>query len=189
MSDYDQCLNGPQLDLILILVNFTFEVGQIMTRYHFQEAKWVILSNFRTDSQLYLISLMVNLSHESGQIMTRYDFLEAKWVTLTNVRTDVWIGANNAHIWLPMGWTSDLEQCSKRLQLDMNKLLVNFAHGLGQVIARYDLLEARWLILSNVRTDFNLTWFHFWWLTSCLPWNYYNGKHAGYREIISKHKN
>ena len=33
---------------------------------------------------------------------------------------------------------------------------------MGQIMARYDFLEARWMILSNVWTDSNLTWFHFW---------------------------
>ena len=39
-----------QLYLISILVNFSSELGQIMTRYDFLEARWAILSNVRTDS-------------------------------------------------------------------------------------------------------------------------------------------
>ena len=38
MRDSEQCSNWIQLDLISILVNFLCELGQIMTRYDFQEA-------------------------------------------------------------------------------------------------------------------------------------------------------
>ena len=43
MSDIEQCLNGLQLDLILLLVNLSSEYGRIMTRYDFIEARRVIL--------------------------------------------------------------------------------------------------------------------------------------------------
>ena len=76
MSDSEQCSNRLQLDLIKLLVNFSCELGQIMTRYDFLWA--------RSDSEqcsnrleLDLISLLVNFSGELGQIMTIYDFL---WV-------------------------------------------------------------------------------------------------------------
>ena len=53
-----------QLDLILILVNLSCKLGQIMTRYDFQEAWRVILRKIRTDSNL--ISILVNLLDEFG---------------------------------------------------------------------------------------------------------------------------
>ena len=37
MSDSEQCSNRLHLDLILILVNFSCELGQVMTRYDFLE--------------------------------------------------------------------------------------------------------------------------------------------------------
>ena len=52
---------------------------------------------------------------------------------------------------------SDSEQCSNRLELDLISLLVNFSCELGQRMTRYDFLWARWVILSNVRTDLNFT--------------------------------
>ena len=52
MSDFEQCLNQFQLDLILLLVNFSYELGYIMTRYDLLEARRVILSNVRPDSNL-----------------------------------------------------------------------------------------------------------------------------------------
>ena len=61
----------------------------------------------------------------------------------------MWTGENNDQIRLPMGQTSDSEQCSYRVQFDLISILVNFS--------RYDFPEARWEILSNVRTDSNLT--------------------------------
>ena len=39
MSDSEQCSNRLQLDLISLLVNFSCELGQIMTRYDFLWAR------------------------------------------------------------------------------------------------------------------------------------------------------
>ena len=39
-------------DLISLLVNFSCELGQIMTRYDFLWARWVILRNFQPDLNL-----------------------------------------------------------------------------------------------------------------------------------------
>ena len=38
MGDFEQCSNRHQLDLILLLVNFWYELGKIMTRYVFLDA-------------------------------------------------------------------------------------------------------------------------------------------------------
>ena len=51
---------------------------------------------------------------------------------------------------------SDFEQCSNQLQLDLITLLVNLSYQLGTMMSRYDFLEARRVILRNVRTDYNL---------------------------------
>ena len=40
--------------------------------------------------------------------------------------------------------------------------LILVASELGQIMTRYDFLEARIVSLSNVRTDSNFTWFYFW---------------------------
>ena len=69
----------------------------------------------------------------------------------------MWIGANYDQIWLPMGWMSDSEQCSNRLEFDLISLSVNFSCELGLIMTIYDFLWARWVILSNVRTDLNFT--------------------------------
>ena len=52
MSDSEQCSNRLEVDLISLLVNFSCELGQIMTRYDFLWARWVILSNVWTDLNL-----------------------------------------------------------------------------------------------------------------------------------------
>ena len=65
----------------------------------------------------------------------------------------MWIGANNDQLWLPMDWMSDSEQCSNRLEFGLISLLVNLSCELGQIMIRYDFMWARWVILSNVRTD------------------------------------
>ena len=68
MSDLEQCWNRLQLDLILLLVNFSYELGQIMTRYDLEKC-----STCSTRLQLDLISLIVNFSCELGKIITRPD--------------------------------------------------------------------------------------------------------------------
>ena len=49
MSDFEPCLNQLQLDLITLLVNVSYQVGTMMSRYDFLEARRVILRNVRTD--------------------------------------------------------------------------------------------------------------------------------------------
>ena len=51
---------------------------------------------------------------------------------------------------------SDFEKCSNWLQLELILLLVNLPFEFGQVMTRYDLLEAGGMILSNVQTNSNL---------------------------------
>ena len=119
------------------------------------------------------------------------------WHNFTFGGLFMWIGPNNDQIWLPMGYTSDSEQCLSRLELDLISLFGqlciwigannewpdmtsygidewfwamseqtwtwhNFTFGelymwIGQIMTRYDFLWARWVILSNVLTDLNLT--------------------------------
>ena len=43
------------------------------------------------------------------------------------------------------------------MTFDLISLLVNFSCELGPIMTRYDFLWARLVILSNVRTDLNLT--------------------------------
>ena len=52
MSDFEQCLNQLQLDLMTLLVNFSYQLGTMMSSYDFLEARRVILNNVRTDLQL-----------------------------------------------------------------------------------------------------------------------------------------
>ena len=47
MSDSEQCSKRLELDLISRLVNFSCELGQIITIYDFLWARRVILSNLR----------------------------------------------------------------------------------------------------------------------------------------------
>ena len=68
MSDSEPCSNRLELDLISLLVNFSYELGQIMARFDFLWPRWVNLNNVQTDSQLDLISILVNFSCELGQI-------------------------------------------------------------------------------------------------------------------------
>ena len=73
-----------------------------------------------------------------------------------------WIGANNGQILLFRGYKSYFSNVRTDSQLDLIFILVNFSYELRQIMTRYAFLEVRWVILSNVRTDSNLTWFYFW---------------------------
>ena len=77
MSDSEQCSNLLELDLILLLVIFSCDLGQIMTRYDtsygLNGSFWAMFE----PTELDLISFLVQLF--------------------------MWIGANNDQIWLPMG--------------------------------------------------------------------------------------
>ena len=62
------------------------------------------------------------------------------WPNFTFGQLFMWIGANNGQIWLSMGYMSDSEQCSNRLEL-----LPNFTFGqlfmwIGENNDRYDFL-------------------------------------------------
>ena len=132
MSDFEQCSNRLELDLISLLVNFACELEQIMTRYDFlwlDELFWAMFKLTWTwpngrDEWFWLNTPIMR------RIMTRYDFLLHRQVILSNVRTDS--------------------------QLNLI-LLINFSCELGQIMTRYDLLGTRRVILSNFQTDSNLT--------------------------------
>ena len=53
MSEFEQCSKRLQLDLISVLVNLSYELGKIMTRYELMDARFVILFD--------LLSLLVKL--------------------------------------------------------------------------------------------------------------------------------
>ena len=76
MSDSEQCSNRLELDLISLLVNFSCELGKIMTRYDFLSMSDSEQCSNRLE--LDLISLLVNFLCGLGQIITRYDFLWAR---------------------------------------------------------------------------------------------------------------
>ena len=84
MSNSEQCSNRLQLDQILILVNLSCELGQIMTIYDVIDARCMILSNVWINSNL-------------------------TWFTFGKLF--IWIWANNDQLWLPRGQMNDLEQC------------------------------------------------------------------------------
>ena len=68
MSDFGQCSNWLQLNLISLLINCSYELKQIMTRYVFLGARWVIWAMFEPTPTWYNLDF--------GQIF-------------------MWIGANN----------------------------------------------------------------------------------------------
>ena len=97
MSDSEQCSNRLELDLISLLVNFSCELGQIITRYDFLWVRWVILSNVRT--YLNLISKWPNNFRWYSFVFER---TQSRLVSLV-VNFSCVLGANNDQIWLSYG--------------------------------------------------------------------------------------
>ena len=83
MSNSQQCSNRLELDLISILVNFSCELGPIMTRYDFLWARWFwVFEPTWTWPNLTFGQLFMWL----GQTMISYDFLwdERFWAILSD---------------------------------------------------------------------------------------------------------
>ena len=53
MSDSEQCSNRLELDLVSLLVNFSCELGQIMTRYVFLP-RWNVVHDFMNRSWTFM---------------------------------------------------------------------------------------------------------------------------------------
>ena len=165
---------GPLWSIALKSEQFVCDLGQIMTRFDFLWSRRVILSNVRTDSNLTLFHFWstfmwivanndqiwlprgLNCDFEkcSNRLPTSPDFTFGQLVR--------WIGTNNGQICHCRCYKSDFEKCLNRFQLDLILILVNFSYELRQIMTRYDFLEVRWVILGNVPTDSNFTWFYFW---------------------------
>ena len=60
MSDFEECFNRLQLYLMQFLINCSYELGIIMTRYDFIDASVVILKICLNRLTLELISRLVN---------------------------------------------------------------------------------------------------------------------------------
>ena len=71
MSDSEQCLNWLEFDIISLLVNFSCEMGQIMTIYDFLWARWVNLINVQP-TQTWSNSILVNLSCGAKNLIRFY---------------------------------------------------------------------------------------------------------------------
>ena len=114
MSDSEQFSNRFELDLISLLVNFSCELGQIMTIHM--------------------------TSHGLDEWFRAMFERTWTWPNFMFGQLFMWIGANYGQIWLHIGYMSDSEQCSDRLELYLISLLVNFSCELGQIMTRYDFL-------------------------------------------------
>ena len=141
------------------LVTLTFHIKwPHMTSYQLNKRFWAIFEPTLTWPNFSFGKLLTEWAH----IMTTYDFLWAKraiwamfeptstWPNLDFLQLFMWIGANRDQIWFKRGWKSDFEKCSNRLQLDFN--CCQLVRWIGEMVARYDFLEATRVILSNVRT-------------------------------------
>ena len=124
------CSIRLQLDLISLLVNFSCDLWQMMTRSDFLWARRVIPSNVRTDSNLTFGHLWSTFHVNSGKW----------WADMTSCGQDEWFWAmfKPTSIWH---------------NFTCGKLLI----WIGQIMTRYDYLWARWVILSNAQTDSNFT--------------------------------
>ena len=67
----------------------------------------------------------------------------------------MWIGTNNDQLWLPGSEVSYFEQCYNWIQLDLITYFINCLVEIGQIMNRYDFLEATEIIVINIWTDLN----------------------------------
>ena len=79
-SEFEQCSNRLQLDLILLLVNFWYELGKLMTRYVFLDARFVIW--LAIDLLLLLDNICFSANNDQRWL------LGARWMIFSNIRTD-----------------------------------------------------------------------------------------------------
>ena len=154
MNESEQCSNSFQLSWISPFVNFLCELEQIMTRYDFLWARWVILSNIQTN----LNFRWIGANNEQIWLYCLYGVdewfwamfeLTPTWPNVTVGQICMWIWENNDQIWLSMDQMSDSGQCSNRLKLGLISLFVNFSCELGQIMTRYDLVGARRVITEQ----------------------------------------
>ena len=82
------------------------------------------------------------------------------WPNFTFGQLVMWIRVNKDHICLSMGWTSDSEQYSNILQLDLISLLVNFSCELGKIMTRYLGVGTKFRPLLKTW----ISWQNNWWL-------------------------
>ena len=119
--------------------------------------------------------------------MSRYDFLGTMKVILSNIWIDfnltqfhfgqlfTWTGTNNDHIWLPIGYTNDSEQCSNRLHLTQFQFLsifymnwhIQWSHMTSYRLQRFGAMFEPIATWPNFAFDQLLTWigtnnYHMW---------------------------
>ena len=128
-----------------------------MTSYVLDEWFWAMfeptwtLPNF-SFGQLFMLVCwsLTSLCHSNGHIETMPAREINPFTALTRIRSQFlrtqWSTSNHQRVDTTTPQTAE-----------PSGLAVNFSCELGQIMTRYDFLCAVWVILSNVRTDFNLT--------------------------------
>ena len=167
MSDLSNVQSDFELDLISLLVNFACELMQIMTRYDFLWARWVILSNVQTDSNLTLFLSTFNVNWKShiwpfrlnitfGWLRKVMKFILSEFVCeVSAMFNSLMPSLNNRSLPFVIFLGGFPSRCQNLTSgaIRPGGLL---SYELEQIMTRYDILWARWMILSNVRTDFNI---------------------------------
>ena len=82
MSDSEQCSNRLQLDLILILVNFSYELWQVITYFHLYDHIWLPIGYTSFSEQC---SNLFNLTQFYFSSIFHVD-LAQKWPHMTSYR-------------------------------------------------------------------------------------------------------
>ena len=131
MSDSEQFSNRFELDLISLLVNFSCELGQIMTIYM--------------------------TSHGLDEWFRATFEPTWTWPNFMFGQLFMWIGANYGQIWLHIGYMSDSEQCLDQLELLPNFTFGQLVMWIGANNDQIWLPMARWVILHDSFSDcFNI---------------------------------
>ena len=137
-----------------------------MTSYELNDWFWAMLEL----TPAYLISILLNFWCESDEWFRAIIEPTPILPNSTHGQLLKWIGTNNDQIWYPQM----LEEWFGAM-LELTPTWHHFSSWsifllIKAIMTRYDSLEVSWVIMSNIRTDSNLTCSHFW-TTFHMNWN------------------
>ena len=130
-----------------------FWMGHVMTKLYMKNIEEVIymhmvfqLTSWSLNSMTFDLGWFLKVKLGTMKVI-----LSNIWINFTFGKLFTWTGTNNDNIWLPIGYTSDSEQCLNRLQLDPISLLVNFSHELAHMTS-YWLNKRFWAMFEPTPT-------------------------------------
>ena len=164
-------------------------IYQSTTRYDILDVRW--MSDLSKYNQIWHLGYQMNewfikvqpdmtswISDEwvIYQSTTRYDILDVRWMSDLAKYNQIWHLGYQVNEWFIKVWTDCnfilfhwwlyewfWTMFGLNLIYDITSLLFNFSCEFEQIVTGFEFLEVMWVILSNVRSNWNFTYFYFWW--------------------------